>query len=131
MRSLRGVNVVSMIVARERLEHERVLLRGELVESLAQLAKRPLGSGEGPGRYRRPALAVLLRYGLDGRGERTLQELAGELGIAAERARQLVLEGVRMLERPWGAAAQAARRRRAFPSQAVHHWLTSGGGKRL
>mgnify|MGYP001561316614 CR=1 FL=1 len=45
----------------------------------------------------RHARAVELRYGLDGRGERTLLEVGKDLGVTRERARQMVLDGERCL----------------------------------
>jgi RNA polymerase sigma factor (sigma-70 family) len=70
-----------------------------------------------PGRHRQ---AVVLRYGLDGGGERTLKQVAGALRVSRERARQLVAAAVARLRRAAGqppdAAGEAAA---ASPSAAV------------
>ena len=40
---------------------------------------------------------VKLRYGLDGKGVRTLQEVAGLFGVGKERIRQIEMKGLRLL----------------------------------
>jgi DNA-directed RNA polymerase sigma subunit (sigma70/sigma32) len=44
--------------------------------------------------------ALALRYGLDGQGERTLEEVGEELGVVRETARRLVDDGLKRLRKP-------------------------------
>lgn len=47
--------------------------------------------------------ALSLRFGLDGEGERTLEEVGRALGVSRERARQIVAAGLRRLAQTVGA----------------------------
>ena len=47
--------------------------------------------------------ALSLRFGLDGGGERTLEEVGRALGVSRERARQIVAAGLRRLAKALGA----------------------------
>ncbi|HEY7596161.1 MAG TPA: sigma-70 family RNA polymerase sigma factor [Actinophytocola sp.] len=69
----------------------------EIAEHQALIADVRAAVADLPAREGR---AITMRYGLDTGLPRTLREIAGELGTSRERARQLILRGLRQLGSP-------------------------------
>jgi RNA polymerase sigma factor (sigma-70 family) len=55
----------------------------------------------------REQAVVVLRYGLDGRGSKTLEEVSRHLGVTRERVRQLEMRALRKLRRALHALGEA------------------------
>lgn len=63
----------------------------------------------------RPRRAVEMRYGLNGNGEHSLDEVAKEIGgVTRERARQVILRGERLIKHGLAAAGRSKADVRAF-----------------
>jgi DNA-directed RNA polymerase sigma subunit (sigma70/sigma32) len=49
--------------------------------------------------YKRYALALRLRFGIDGMGEHTFKEIGEVLGVCPQRAQQMICKGLAVIRR--------------------------------